>query len=534
MKPLRSSLFFVAGLAAVAVFYACGSSSNGNSGGTPPQNEAGPDQTSSSSSGGSSGGSSGSMTSDGSEDTGDAGPPACGDLPGVVYVMADQTQESLLKVLGRQLRDDASISIAFELAPSCAIASALFAGTTIPGGTNLLYIPSSAEAPGWKPSDPELQCIGAPVKGPVPDLGIAALNPSSCPNAPFPPADIGVLNGPVQPYAFVVPGAEFVSQKAISAAEAYYAFGDGANNPVTYFGMPEWNDPTQFFLRPATEASLVASALDVGLTPPEMTLAGADGGPSADGRHLLAASSDVLTAVTSATSTKSIGLVETATYDHGRSQAVDALAFAAFGQTYAFYPDLAPTSFDKQNVRDGHYANWSSTLYITLVDNSGVPTKPGVKYMTDLVFGVPGASPPGGYAEGGVPIDGIADVASAGLVPNCAMQVQKSAEGQPLSPYAPQYPCTCSFLNAIGAQLPATCTKCMSSSDCGDGALGCLNGFCETPPTPPTTGQPGCTVSDGTNDGILNACTNAQYVQKTSVVLPEADGGDGGLEPVNP
>jgi hypothetical protein len=336
----------------------------------------------------------------------------------------------------------------------------------------------------------------------------------------------------VQAYTFVVPTAEFASQKAISAAEAYYAFGDGANNPVTYNGAPEWNDPTQFFLRPATESSLVTSAFDTGLTPAEMTFAVADGGP-ADGRHLLSGSAALLADVKGATSMQAIGLLEDGVYDANRNQGVDALAFAAFGQTYAFYPDSTATSLDKQNVRDGHYANWSSTLYITQVDTSGVPTNPAVKYVTDLVFGVPGATPPSGYAEGGVPIDGLATVANVGLVPKCAMQVQRSAEGQPLSPFAPSYPCTCYFLSKVqGAQLPASCTTCKSLKDCGvDGSLGCLNGYCETPPSQPTTGQPGCAVSDGTNDGILNACTSAVYVQKANLVVPTSDGG---LLPLNP
>ena len=526
MKRFQAHLCFIAGLATVTAFYACGSTSNGNSGG-PPQTEAGPDQTSSSS-GSSSGGSE--ASTDGNED---AGPLECGELPGtIVYVLADDTQESLLKVLGRQLRDDADITLVFQLVPSCTLTATLLAGTPIAGNTSLFYIPSTKEDPSWKPSDPESTCPGSPVHGPLPNLGISALSPTSCPGLGFPPAGIGVLTGPTQAYTFVVPTAEFTSQKSISAAEAYYAFGDGANNPVTYDGAPEWNDPTQFFLRPATASSLVASALDTGLTPAEMTFAAADAGP-ADGRHLLAGSAAVVTAVKGATSMQAIGLLENPAFDANRNQGVDALAFAALGQTYAFYPDSTATSLDKQNVRDGHYANWSSTLYITQVDTSGVPTNAAVKYITDLVFGVPGAAPPSGYAEGGVPIDGLADVASVGLVPNCAMQVQRTAEGQPLSPFAPTYPCTCYFLSKVqGAQLPASCTTCKSPSDCdADGAIGCLYGYCETPPPQPTTGQPGCAVSDGTNAGILNACTSAAYEQKTNLVVPESDGG---LLPLNP
>jgi hypothetical protein len=530
MNHFQAHLCFFAGLAGAVAFYACGSSSNGNSGGPPPPTEAGLDHTSSSSSGSSSGG--GEASTDSPVNV-DAGPLACAELPGsVVYVLADDTQEPLLKVLGRQLRDDANIALAFQLVPSCTLTAALLSGRRIPGATSLFYIPSSSEDPSWKSSDAERTCIAAPSNGTPPDLGISALSPTSCTGLGIPPNGIGLLNGPVQAYTFVVPTAEFASQKSIEAAEAYYAFGDGANNPVTYNGAPEWKDPTQFFLRPAIESSLVASALEVALTPAQMTFSVGDGGPG-DGRHLLATSAEVIAGVKGASSAQAIGLIEAAAYDANRNQGVDALAFGAFGQTYGFYPDSTATSFDKQNVRDGHYANWSSTLYIAQVDTNGVPTNSDVKYVTDLVFGVPGATPPSGYAEGGVPIDGLGDVASAGLVPNCAMQVQRSGEGQPLSPFAPAYPCICYFLSKVqGAQLPATCKTCKSFSDCDvDGSLGCLNGYCETPPSQPTTGQPGCAVSDGSNTGILNACTNAAYEQKSNLVVPQSDGG---LLPLNP
>lgn len=529
MNRFRAHAFFAAGVAALGAFYACGSGSSGNSGGGGPQNEAGPDQT-----GSSSGSSSGSEASTADSSNGDGGTPACADLPGtIVYVLADDTQEPLLKVLGRQLRDDVNVTLAFLLTDSCTVSGSFVHGTRIPGGASLSYIPSTGENPAWTPADAPSTCSSAPVNGPLPALGISALSPASCAGLGAPPAGVGLLNGPVQAYAFVVPTAEFANQTAISAAEAYYAFGDGPNNPVTYNGSPEWNDPAQFFLRPPAASSLVSAALEVGLTPAEMTLAGPDGGAT-DARHLLSASSDVLGAIKSATSMQAIGLVEEAVYDANRNKGASALAFAASGQSYAFYPDSSASSLDKQNVRDGHYADWSSTLYATQVDTNGVPTNPAVKYVTDLVFGVPGATPPGGYTDSGVPIDGLADVVSAGLVPNCAMQVQRTGEGQPLSAYAPPYPCTCYFLSKVqGAQLPASCTTCKSPSDCGaDGSLGCFYGYCEVPPVPATTGQPGCTVSDGTNAGILNACTSATYVQKTNVMVPTE--ADGGLLPLNP
>ena len=41
-------------------------------------------------------------------------------------------------------------------------------------------------------------------------------------------------------------------------------------------------------------------------------------------------------------------------FDRNR-QTLDSLAYKAFGQWYAYYPDSTSTAMDKANVRDGHY-----------------------------------------------------------------------------------------------------------------------------------------------------------------------------------
>jgi hypothetical protein len=538
MRRFQAHIFFGSGLAAAAAIYACSSSSGGNNSG-PPLNEAWSDTTSSSSSGSSSGSSSSSGGSGSSSGSTEGGPaPACSSLPGtLVYIMSGDTQEPLLKLLGRQLRDSANITILFQLTGSCTLSPALYNGTPLPANTTLEYIPSTAENPNWTTADAESTCTtSAAIK---PDLGISALFTTSCAGLGAPPSGIGQYNGPIQAYTMIVPTAEFTNgQTSISAAEAYYAFGDGVNNPVTLNGNPEWNDPTQFWLRPATKSTLVSTAYNIGLTPKEMTLATADGGTS-DGRNLESSSTEVLSAVETSTSMQAIGILGDEVYDANRGKGVNVLAFSAFGQQYAFYPDSTTGMFDKQNIRDGHYVDWSPTVYITQVDSSGNPTNASVKFIEDLVLGNPNPMPPNGYVDGGAPIDGLGDIVKVGLTPNCAMQVQKSGDGKPLSPYSPTNaqnqpnPCTCYFLSkAPMATLPASCTTCTQSSDCtGAGAIGCFNGYCEYPPTAPTTGQAGCMVSDGTNNGIINACTSATAVQKTGLVIPMADGG---LLPVNP
>jgi hypothetical protein len=434
--------------------------------------------------------------------------PTCGSLPGtLVYIESGDTQEQLLKRLGRQLRDNANITIAFQLTGSCTLSPNLYNATPIPANTNMLYIPSTAEDPSWTPTNAEKTCTTS--ASAPPNLGISALFPSSCAGLSAPPSTIGSFVGPIQAYTFIVPTAEFATQTAISAEEAYYAFGDGSNNPVTYGGSPEWNVPTEFFLRPATKSTLVATALNIGLTAKEMTLVAADGGTS-DGRNLLAASNDVLSAVESATSAQAIGILGSEVYDANRGKGANVLAFQAFGESAAYYPDSTTSSFDKQNLRDGHYTLWSPTVYIAPVDTSGNPSNAAVKYIVDLVLGSPGAAPPNGLTDGGAPIDGIGAVVSVGLTPSCAMQVQRAADGAPLMPYTPPSLCTCTFLSKVpgSAPPPASCVACSSSNPCATGT--CFGGYCEVP---------------------APAGVTATAINKTGVVYPTSDGG---LLPLNP
>jgi hypothetical protein len=392
----------------------------------------------------------------------------------------------------------------------------------------MLYIPSTAENATWTPSMPEATCTTGPAT-PTPDLGIAALFPSSC--ASFtPPSGTTVTQfiGPTQAYTFIVPTNEFATQTSISAEEAYYAFGFGAQNPVTIGAgqTQEWNIPTQFYLRPATKSTLVSTAINIHLTATQMTDVLADGG-TADGRLLEASSTDALNATIAAstnTPQQGIGILGDEVYDSARGMGVNVLAFQTFGQNHAYFPDSTQTAFDKQNIRDGHYTLWSPDVYLAPA-TSGVANNPTVQYLLDIILGNPGATTP----DGGTPIeDAIAITAGVGLTPSCAMQVTRAADGADLTanPRFSTAPCTCKFLASIpgatSSSLPASCTTCTTSADCTDagGVVGCFNGYCETAPTP-YQADGGC---DDTVTFGINACTNATAVDKV-VNLPTADGG---------
>jgi hypothetical protein len=494
-------------LGLAAAIYAC-SSSSGNGTTPPPVNDSGTVMDSSVTGDDSS-------TEDGptgdSSTPADGGTPLCSSLPGTkVYIQSADTQETVLDIVGREMRDSANITLVFLLTGSCTIVPETYAGTPIPKNTNMLYIPSTAENPTYNPlTDPENNCVTDPNSTTPAALGISALFPTSCPGAPTPPAGMANFIGPIQAYTFVVPPSEFTGgQNAISAEEAYYAFGDGANNPVTWNGNAEWNVPSQFYLRPSSKSTLVSTALNIGLTPTQMTLLEADGG-TADGRQLLGSSTDVVTAVAAATSNQAIGILGSEVYDTNRSK-LNVLAFSGFGETSQYFPDSTATSFDKQNIRNGNYTLWSPAVIMTAVDGTGQPSDPNVKFFTDIILGAQAPVPPNGYVDGGKPIDGLGATVSAGLTPNCAMQVQRSADGAPVTAYMPPNPCTCYFLSQVPmpAALPASCVTCSASSPCAAGT--CNNGYCEVTPPPSVT---------------------ATQITKTGLVFPTTDGG---LLPLNP
>ena len=436
---------------------------------------------------------------------------SCATLPGkIVYIESGDTQENLLKNLGRHLRDTANITLVFNLTGSCTLTNDIYTGAkVVPNGT-LKYIPSTAENPSWTPSAAEPTCTTG-AAGVSIDVAISALFVESC-GLGGPPAGsgLGLIQGPIQAYTFIAPTAS--SQNAIWAEEAYYAFGFGAANPLAPTYNP-WNNESFMFIRPSTKSTLVATAKNISVPPSKWK------------GVQEAASSDVVTAVsTSVQPDPTIGILGAEVYDSNRSKGIKTLAFQAFNQNAAYYPDSTSTGFDKQNLRDGHYTLWSPTVYIANVDSSNVPTNPAVKYIIDLVLGNAAAKPP----SGGTAFDGLADVVKVGLIPECAMRVTRSVDGGDLSPYSPTESCTCYYLSKIpGASgTPTGCKACSSTTDCGAGT--CNHGFCE-PDAMSTAGTPSSTCYSGTpstHADIINACTNAPGIVKT-VVLPA-----GGLTPL--
>jgi hypothetical protein len=372
---------------------------------------------------------------------------ACNTLPNVVYMQVGDTQEPLMKSLGQKLRANTPnpLTIVYKTSGSCTNIDAFYNDTKLT--TNPLYIPSATEDSTWDPSKPSPTCTIDAAGVPL-DLAVSATFVSSC-NTDPPPAGVKLFTGPIQPYVFVVPEAS--TQKAITAEEAYFTFGFGQTANID-----PWNDETHMFIRTTTKSTLItlAAAIDV----PAAKWKGVPFDKSADVTNAVA---------TSAKPEQTIGILGAEIYDKNRAT-LNALAFKAFGQRYAYYPDSTSQSLDKRNLRDGHYFPWAPTVYMAHVDGNGVITDARAKYIVDLVTTYTG-TPAQNF-------DALATLMGVNLVPECAMTVQRSFEGGDFSLYSSDEPCGCFFESVVGT-APASCKTCSDNGPCGSGK--CRFGYCE-------------------------------------------------------
>jgi hypothetical protein len=370
----------------------------------------------------------------------------CTELPHPLWLQVGDTQENLVKYLGQALLTSATHpqTLIYVTSGSCTNVNAAYSKTAIT--TTPKYIPTQAQVPGWTPAMASPTCTNAS-GGHALDVANAALFVETC-NLGALPADVEQIRGPNQAYALVVPTAS--SQTAITAEEAYYAFGWGAPG-----GALPWLDETHLFIRTSTKSTLLTWAAAIRVPVPKWHGVPED------------SSTAVLNLVSQSTSPEAtLGLLGAEVYDANRST-LKTLAFQWFGQHHAWYPDSSSQAFDKKNLRDGHYAVWSPTVWLTHIHASGVALNPDAQYFINLVINK--AQVP---AFDSNPLD---IVIGRGLVPECAMTVTRSVEGGPLSGYAPDEPCGCYYDHKAGA-VPA-CATCSDSSTCGGGA--CRLGYCE-------------------------------------------------------
>jgi hypothetical protein len=258
--------------------------------------------------------------------------------------------------------------------------------------------------------------------------------------------------------AFVVPGTS--TETSISAEAAFMVFGRGGKNGG---GEPlsPWADPSLYYVRNANTGTQQMIGRAIGV--PAEKFWGVD-------RSSAKRVAETLPLLDPMLAQKAIGIISVDFYDSNRV-GLKALAFDAFGQGCAYLPDSTPFSYDKRNVRDGHYPIWGPLHFFAAASN-GVPTSSAALSFLGVVSG--------NVAAGDVPNKLLDAYIGASLVPACAMSVQRSTELGPLVPYAPRGQCGCYFEAKATGKTPSECAVCVASNDCVDPKRPfCSHGFCE-------------------------------------------------------
>lgn len=375
--------------------------------------------------------------------------------PNIVYVAGSSAIKNFLSVTaGLLAANDPPYTIVYQSQGSCTGVKAVF--SEVAEERVIKDIPATPEkdanyAVFFNPDGTYQECFLDPAGNEV-DVGASDVFATTC---DFPAAPAGVTiadyEGPIQPMTFVVPAAS--QQRNISAEAGYLAFGLGGQSGS--FSAAPWTDATFFFVRNASSGTQQMVSRAVGV--PADQWWGVDKGGSSAVRD------DLKLIVDAASADKAIGILSTDVADSVRED-LRILAFQAEGQSCAYWPDSTPFSFDKQNVRDGHYPIWGPVHFYARQEAGGLPSADAAALVT-------------GFAKPSLDIELLEAIIAQHLVPKCAMHVQRTAEMGELSRYQTEYRCDCFF--ELIAEGSTSCQACTLASECPAERPACNYGYCE-------------------------------------------------------
>jgi hypothetical protein len=285
------------------------------------------------------------------------------------------------------------------------------------------------------------------------DVGVSNLYSTTCntPTANYVTGGgVSDYTGPVVPFVLSVPASS--TQLSISAEAAHMVFGLGGKGSAA--GLKDatpWIDPTYYFIRNGASGSTVLSALQFNV--PKTKFWGVDRLSTDNLRDSMLAST---------AAEQSIGILSIDYADKNRGN-LRSLFLQAQGQSSGYLPDSNKNSFDKMNVRDGHYPLWGYQHLFTAVGPGGVPSDAAKAFVTRI-------------AVSRLDQTLIDNIIGASLVPQCAMKVVRAGEE---SDFAPQTGLQCGCYFDFKATGRTECKACTTSSDCPADRSACNYGYCE-------------------------------------------------------
>ena len=374
---------------------------------------------------------------------GDAGRPStnarCSELvPPPLYLMASSAFTLILKTFSQALASE--VTLVYKYDTSCPSLDSILTGDTKIKGTAVY----------WS-GDRQLECdVDQPT---LAQIGGCDVSPGACV-----PGFIGSSNlvdepGPIQVFMFTVPRAS--TQTSISAEAAYNVWGFGGDS-----GVEPWVAPQLIFKR--FFDSGVQQVISGTIRLPMNAWRGTAIKGSSEMKPALIASSDPertigITSADQADSQDARANLRTLTYQH-------------YEQNCGYLPDSGPGSFDKKNVRDGHYTVWAPYHFYSR--RSDRMNDPRIANVINYFTGAKRLPNPN--------TDLITTLKQGGLVPSCAMRVEREKEGAIIRPHKPSPSCGCYYdVTSPGGFTPPECASCRTDRDCPVERPICSFGYCE-------------------------------------------------------
>ncbi|HMG56125.1 MAG TPA: hypothetical protein VK601_21650, partial [Kofleriaceae bacterium] len=372
----------------------------------------------------------------------------------VIYMFGTSDFSPMLKAAQKQLSQRSPpFRAVFQNATSCAGVNSIFVGT------NMKDPPMPGKG-GWAfyfdDAGNQFNClIEAPYNsasaGHAVDIGVSNLYAQTCNQNYQPGSAVAEYTGPVVPFVLSVLATS--KQVSISTEAAHMIFGLGGKAPPGsgFMDAAPWNDFTQYSVRSGTAGSTVLTSrlIDV----PADKFWGVDRLTTDNLRDSL---------LTATSQDKAVGILSIDYNDKNRDN-LRALYLQSRGQLCGYQPDSLPTTYDKINVRDGHYPLWGYVHFFTpLIAGSRSPAASALV----LQFGVQRLDQ-----------QLVDDIIAASLVPQCAMGVQRSSEIGDFMP-KPGFRCGCYF--DFKTKQKTTCQVCTSAEQCPSDHPSCNYGYCAT------------------------------------------------------
>jgi hypothetical protein len=374
----------------------------------------------------------------------DAGrPPStnarCSDLvPPPLYLMASSAFTLILRTFAQALASE--VTLVYKYDTSCPSLDSILTGETKIRGTAVY----------WS-GDRQLECdVEQPT---LAQIGGCDVAPEACVAGYTGSPNLVDEPGPIQVFMFTVPRAS--TQTAISAEAAYNVWGFGEES-----GVEPWTATNLIFKR--FFDSGVQQVISATIRLPMNAWRGIPIKGSTEMKPALIATNDP---------ERTIGITSADQADAQDTRAnLRTLTYQHYDQNCGYLPDSTSGSFDKKNVRDGHYTLWAPYHFYSR--KSDRMNDDRIANVINYFTGAKRLPNPN--------TDLITTLKQGGLVPSCAMRVEREKEGAVIKPYKPSPSCGCYYdVTSPGGYTPPECTTCRSDRDCPVERPICSFGYCE-------------------------------------------------------